>query len=117
MSVSLYLILGAPPKPTVAVFPGRLVKLKVNNYTLQMKCLPYDNRFSYKWERKNMQLPLNAHYVNSEHLVIFNVTPEDSGEYRCTISNSTGQIASYYILVTVEGLIHYVYSVYKYVCK
>ena len=109
MSVSLYLILGASLKPTVAVFPGRLVKLKVNNHTLQMKCLPYDKRFSYKWERKNMQLPLNAHYVNSEHLVIFNVMPEDSGEYRCIMSNSTGQIASDYSLVTVKGLIDHIY--------
>ena len=58
-----------------------------------------------------MQLPLNAQSVNSEHLVIFNVRPEDSGEYRCTMSNYTGQIASDYVLVTVKGLIP-IYSAY-----
>ena len=103
-----YLILGTPLKPTVEVSPETLVKLRVNNYTLQMRCLPNDSRFSYKWERKDMQLPLNAKYVNSEHLVIFNVKPEDSGEYRCTMSNYTGQIASDYVLVTMEGLISYI---------
>lgn len=108
MSASLYLVLGTPLKPTVAVLPGRLVKLGVKNYKIQMKCLPYDNRFSYRWERKDMQLPLNAQYVNSEHLVIFNVRPEDSGQYRCTMSNYAGQIASDYVLVTVKGLISHI---------
>ena len=107
----IILILGTPLKPTVEVSPETLVKLRVNNYTLQMRCLPNDSRFSYKWERKDMQLPLNAKYVNSEHLVIFNVKPEDSGEYRCTMSNYTGQIASDYVLVTVKGLIP-IYSAY-----
>lgn len=70
-----------------------------------MNCLPYNRNFiySYKWERKDKQLPLNAQFTSSGGLYISNPKPEDSGEYRCIISNSTGQIASNYTLVTVEG--------------
>ena len=100
-------MLGTPIKPTVAGPPGRLIKLRVNNHMLRMKCLPYDRSFSYKWERKNKQLPSTALNINSERLRITNLKPDDSGEYRCIMSNSTGQIASDYSLVTVKGLIMY----------
>ena len=102
--------LGTPLKPIVAVLPGRLIKLRVNNYRVQMRCLPYDRSFSYKWERENKQLPINTLYINTQHLIINSIKPEDSGEYRCIMSNSTGQIASDYSLVTVKGLICYIYQ-------
>ena len=71
-----------------------------------MTCLPYNKNFiySYKWERKNKQLPLNVQYTSPGELYIDNLKPEDSGEYRCIISNSTGQVASDYSLVIVKGL-------------
>ena len=99
-------MLGVPPKPTVVVRPGPLIKLGVNNYVIRMRCLPQDNNFSYKWERKNNQLPSNALNINTEQLTITNLKPGDSGEYRCIMSNSTGQIASNYTLVTVKGLMY-----------
>ena len=97
--------LGTPTKPIVAVLPGRLIKLKVNNFMLQMRCLPNDRSFNYTWERKNKQIPLTALKINSHRLIITNLKPDDSGEYRCIMSNSTGQIASDYSLVTIKGLI------------
>ena len=42
--------------------------------------------------------------INSSKLTIVKLKPEDAGEYRCIMSNSTGQIASNYSLVTVKGL-------------
>ena len=98
--------LGTPTKPIVAVSPGRLIKLSVNNFTLQMRCLPNDSNFSYKWEKKNKQISSSALKINSQSLIITNLKPDDSGEYRCIVSNSTGQIASDYSLVTIKGLIH-----------
>ena len=107
LATSLFiLMLGSPTKPTVMVLPGQLIKLGVNNFVLKMKCLPYNSNFSYKWERKNNQLPSNALYVNSEQLQITNLKPDDSGEYRCIMKNSTGQIASNYSSVTVRGLLN-----------
>ena len=92
-------------KPRVVVLPGQLIKLRVNNYMLQMRCLPYDRSFNYTWERKNKQIPSNALKINSQRLIITNLKPDDSGEYRCIMSNSTGQIASNYSQVTIKGLI------------
>ena len=100
---------GTPTKPTVRVYNKQLIRLKINNYKLRMVCLPSNKNFiySYKWERKDKKLPLNAQYTSSGGLYITDLKPEDSGEYRCIISNSTGQIASDYSLVTVTGLIYH----------
>ena len=68
-----------------------------------MKCLSHYMNFDYKWEKKNSKLPLKAQGINSEQLTISELKPKDSGEYRCIMSNSTGQIASDYSLVTVKG--------------
>ena len=93
-----------PSWPKVVVLSNQPIQLTVNNRKLRMKCLPYDVSFSYKWERKNMELPSTARGRNSEQLTIINLKPKNSGEYRCTMSNSTGMIASDYVLVTIKGL-------------
>ena len=100
-------------KPSIRVYPHQLIKLSVNNYVLQMVCLPYDRSltYSYKWERKNKQLPVNVWYTNPEKLYINSLKPDDSGEYRCIISNSTGQIASDYSLVIAKGLTHHIIAI------
>ena len=40
----------------------------------------------------------------SSKLTITNLRPEDSGEYRCIISNATGNIASSYSELIVRGM-------------
>ena len=69
-----------------------------------MKCLSYKINFDFKWEKKNNKLPIRAQGVNSQQLTIINLNPKDSGEYRCIVSNSTGILASDYLLVTIKGL-------------
>ena len=80
-----------------------IVNLIVNNYNLTMKCLPDKNNFNYKWIKKNDALPLRAQGVNTSQLTIFNLTPEDSGDYQCVMSNSTGTISSNFSTVKVIG--------------
>ena len=41
--------------------------------------------------------------MHSSNLTIVNLKPEDSGEYRCTVSNSTGKIISDYVKLVVQG--------------
>ena len=69
-----------------------------------MNCTFYTNGFEYKWEKKNETIISRAQGINSRQLTITNLKPEDSGEYRCILSNSTGVIISDYSLLTVEGL-------------
>ena len=87
------------------VLPGQQIELTVNNLTLLMKCLSHNIvNVNFKWEKKDSRLPLKAEGVYSERLIITELSPEDSGEYRCVVINSTGMMTSDYLLVTIKGL-------------
>ena len=90
-------------KPVVVVQPGELVNLIGNNFNLSMQCGIYNKDFVYHWEKKDEQIHLRAQGVSSHQLNIINLKPDDSGEYRCAMSNSTGNIFSDYSLITVKG--------------
>ena len=90
-----------PPLPVVLSDP--VVHLTVNNYNLTMKCLPDKSNFNYKWIKKNDVLPLRAQGVNTSQLTIVNLTPEDSGDYQCVMSNNTGTISSNFFTVNIRG--------------
>ena len=77
-----------------------VVNVTINNYNLTMKCLPNKNN---KWIRKNNVLPSRAQGANTSKLTIFNLKPEDSGDYQCVMSNTTGTINSNYSTVSITG--------------
>ena len=89
-----------PPSPLV-VLTDAVVNLTVNNYILTMKCSPDKENFNYKWIKKNEVLPSRAWGANTSQLTIVNLKPEDSGDYRCVMSNSTGSIRSNFTSVHV----------------
>jgi len=68
-----------------------------------MKCTPDSEDADYKWEKRYSTLPSRAQGVSTSNLIIVNIKPEDSGEYRCIIINSTGRILSNYVSVSVKG--------------
>ena len=68
-----------------------------------MKCLSNLNNFNYKWLRNNNVLPSRAQGVNTSQLTIVNLRPEDSGNYQCVMSNSTGTISSNFSTVNITG--------------
>ena len=74
---------------------------------LSMNCEPHKDSFQYLWEKRHDGLPIRAQGVYSSELTINNLKPEDSGEYRCTVSNTTGRVVSKYSKLTV---------IRKYVC-
>ena len=77
-----------------------------------MKCSPDKSDFNYKWIKKNDVLPLRAQGVNTSQLTIVNLTPEDSGDYQCVMSNSTGTISSNFSTVNVTGKNNYRHLIY-----
>ena len=92
-----------PFEPIIMVIPGPVVNLTVNDYNLTMKCLPDKNSFNYKWIKKNDVLPLRAQGVNTSNISIVNLTPEDSGDYQCVMSNRTGTISSNFSTINITG--------------
>ena len=91
-----------PPSPPVVIIDP-VVNLTVNNYNLTIKCLPNKGNFNYKWIKKNDVLPSRAKGVNSSELTIINLKPEDSGDYQCIMSNSTGTISSNFSAMKITG--------------
>ena len=89
--------------PVVIMQPGQLINVTVNNFVLSMTCTSYTKGFEHKWEKKNERNIPRAQNINARQLIIRNLKPEDSGEYRCVISNSTGVIMSEFSYLIVEG--------------
>ena len=77
--------------------------LTMNDYNLTMKCLPSMSNFNYKWIKKDNVLPTRAQEVNTSQLTITNLRPEDSGDYQCVMSNSTGTISSEFFTISIRG--------------
>ena len=91
------------PFPPPIVMTDPVVNLTVNNYNLSMKCLPDNSKFNYNWIKKNETLPSRAQGARTSRLTVVNLKPEDSGDYQCVMSNSTGTISSNFSTVHVTG--------------
>ena len=82
-----------------------VVYLDANDRNLSIDCIPGDYRFYYKWEKKNGNISYGTQGMYSSQLFITDPVPEDSGEYRCIMSNSTGSIASDYKGIVILGML------------
>ena len=80
-----------------------VINLTINNYSLTMKCLSSMSNFNYKWIKRNNVLPTRAQEVNTSQLTIINLKPEDSGDYQCVMSNSTGTISSEFFTINIRS--------------
>ena len=97
-------LIGPPPDAAVVIlYP--LINLQASNQQLSMKCVPDTKGVNYTWEKRFSVLPSRAQGVNTSNMIIVNLRPEDSGGYRCVISNSTGKIFSNFTLVSVQGMV------------
>ena len=76
----------------------------MNDTKLSLNCIPNERDFIYTWERKDSDLPSRAEGVHAAHMTVANLIPEDSGEYRCLMSNSTGTLKSKYFKVAIQGM-------------
>ena len=70
-----------------------------------MECLPDKNdlHYLYTWKKKNDVIPLRTRGINSQIHTIYNLIPEDFGDYQCIVSNRTGKISSEFSTVNVIG--------------
>ena len=77
---------------------------------MSMNCIPHEKSFKYLWEKKNSILPPRAQGVYSSELTILNLRPEDSGEYRCIMSNATGRVTSSYSKLIIISMTYINYE-------
>ena len=96
-----HVILDPPLLPLIMTVS--VVNLTINNFNLTLKCLPDKSSLNYTWIRKNDIFPSRAQGVNSSHLTIVDLKPEDSGDYQCIVSNNTGTISSNFTTVDIRG--------------
>ena len=98
--LDLLIFLDPPIQPTVNTSSIMPVYLTINNYNLSLVCVTVDIPNSgYKWEKAGKQMEGE----NSSLMTIKNLKPEDSGDYQCIVSNSTGEIKSRYKKVEAKG--------------
>ena len=103
MKCNVYVYVDPPSRPVVMTNQYPVINLTINNDNLTMKCLSSMSNFNYKWIKKNNVLPSRAQGVNTQQLTIVNLKPEDSGDYRCVMSNSTGTISSDFLTINIGG--------------
>ena len=58
---------------------------------------------TYYWERQNGGIPSGSQGVDSKTLTLVNLTPQDSGNYRCVVSDGINKSFSNYAKITVNG--------------
>lgn len=84
--------------------PSSVVQLVRNDFNFSMSCISSILNAQVKWNKRNDVLPPHAHGVSSSNLTIYKMIPNDTGEYQCVVSNSTGTIASEYTMLTAGGM-------------
>ena len=77
--------------PKVTLQPlSKTVTLRVNNFNMSLSCGARGNNLQYKWDRFNATIPSRTNGRSTSTLYFYLLSPENSGKYRCTVSNGSG---------------------------
>ena len=77
-----------------------IIKSSDESVNLTLTCVA-NEASSYYWEIENGNIPLDTIGVNTSSVIFNDVQPEDSGNYRCVITNNCN-IQSYSEYVTIN---------------
>jgi len=95
------ILLGVPP--VITTHPMDTTVTLVNDTTSVLLTCEADGATLYRWERQSGSISSDATGVNTNALIIINLTPEDAGRYRCVAINGSGSTESSYATLTVNG--------------
>jgi len=94
-------IVGITPK--ITTHPrNEAVAIASDTESISLTCEAVGGTLYY-WGRQDGNIPIGTTGVNTNTLTIVNVKPEDSGNYRCVVSNDSGENFSDYAAITVCG--------------
>ena len=92
--------------PQIYVHPlNKTVSINNDSTSITFTCMANGPR-SYSWQRDTGSIPSSAMGINSNHLMLFNILPPDSGNYRCLATNKHGTTYSKYAMLTVKGTVN-----------
>ena len=85
-----------------------------------MDCLPSNTSLAYQWIKRGEKLPRKVIGIYTPHLTIPNIQVQDTGEYGCQLTNSSGFIYSKFEHLKVKGThvrhIHVLNIIYRHHC-
>jgi len=89
--------------PLITTHPvSDAILLLTNNFNYSLTC-EANGATSYNWERQSSSIPSGATGVDTNNLIIINLTPQDAGNYRCVATNASGSSESNYARLTING--------------
>ena len=90
--------------PKVNLQPlSHTITLRVNNFNMSLSCGAKGDNLQYEWERSNGTIPSNTDGSNTSTLHFYLLSPDNSGKYRCKVSNGTGIGYSDYAILQIHG--------------
>ena len=81
----------------------KIIRINNDSTSTALICIA-NGSSSYYWQRKDGSIQLNAEGITSNNLILRNILPSDSGQYRCVAINDHGRNYSDYATLTVEGM-------------
>ena len=107
-------------KPAISIQPSsKEMTLSSDRECLQLTC-EAEGATSRHWEKQDGKMPLGTPGMNTTTLTLVNLTPEDSGNYRCAMNCFGEKAFSDYVTVTIHGTLTMLpYTVCRYLsyCK
>ena len=87
----------------------KIIDIANGSTNIDFICMANGSR-SYLWETDSgRNISSNAEGINSNHLILHNILPPDSGRYRCLATNQHGTTYSRYAMLTVKGILSNMY--------
>lgn len=103
-----YFYFLAVPPYNVTINPSTInVEVKNNSTSVALSCMAL-GASSYIWERRMGDISATATGINTNNLILHNVSPEDNGHYRCVAENKNGKNESAYAAVIIKSTQMYV---------
>jgi len=89
-------------KPKITIHPNSIMVKSSDSNHLSLTCKAIGSK-SYCWEKRDGIISPGANGINSETLTLVNLTSDDTGYYRCVVSDDSDEDYSNYAKITVMG--------------
>ena len=87
------------------IFSDENITVLVSNEYTTVQLVCWDNgTFAFWWGRENGNISSNAEGINTNILLLHNISLNDTGQYSCLAENSNGLVYSRKFYLVVKGM-------------